>query len=411
MLTPQGLPDGDAYVAGTRIKTALGRTGTLTGAVDLHRFPYVQFDSGALYAVRPEAIEGTITRFGAVHRFGDTREAYDASQCNDDIQDGDVLWVPEQGIAAVLYQAWPVAVNEPADVQYGEFHGFAGGPGALAAKDGGRYAESVQRARNLIAASPAEVTGGDDGYADFIVDQADVVRAGPDHPSAAPGTEILPARGHPDEQVPDPGDGDAAAAGEAGEAAAASAQAGAPLPGDHAAPAAPASGPADVPAVTAAIRDINDRLGYPGSLREPCPGHMTRDYRPVDGITVTGDPYAGDRTQRLHIAGVGVGIVQTPDFTGSAATCLLPHQPGGDLRLFGCASPGSALNGLQLHVLTEHGSPGKPPPPTALSLREFPAARPLAGYNPGASQLRRAARSPGTRAQPAPRPPGPGRSA
>jgi len=151
-----------------------------------------------------------------------------------------VLWVPEQGIAAVLYQAWPVAVNEPADVQYGEFHGFAGGPGALAAKDGGRYAESVQRARNLIAASPAGDTGGDDGYADFIVDEAGVAGAGPDRPFAAPGTEIPPGRDYPDEQAPDRGDGRTAAAAEAGEAAAASAQADARPPGDHAAQAAPA---------------------------------------------------------------------------------------------------------------------------------------------------------------------------
>ncbi len=41
MPTPQGSPEDDTYVAGTRIETVQGRTGTLTGAVDLHRFPYV----------------------------------------------------------------------------------------------------------------------------------------------------------------------------------------------------------------------------------------------------------------------------------------------------------------------------------------------------------------------------------
>ncbi len=119
--------------------------------------------------------------------------------------------------------------------------------------------------------------------------------------------------------------------------------------------------PADMPAVTAAILEINDRLGFPRSRANPCPGHMVRDYMPVDGIVVTGDPYSGDRTQRLQILGLEVGVVRSPPVVGSSAICLLPHQLGGDLRLFGCASPGAALNGLQHHVLTEHQGPGRLP--------------------------------------------------
>lgn len=343
MLTFPDGPDDDRYVAGTRIETVQGRTGTLAGTVDLDRNPYVQFDSGPFYAIRPEAIKGTIARFGGVHRLDGTREAYDASQYRDEIKDGDVLWVPSEGIAAVLCEAWPVAVNEPHDVQHGEFHGYRGGPDALAAREDGRYAVSVQRATDLIAASPAGHTSDREGYADVISSEA----------GAAP--------------------------------AAAAANAGMPA------------------AVTEAIREINDRLGYPRQRPAPCPGHMVHDYRPVDGITVTGDPYTGDRTQRLHIAGVEVGTVHTPPVTGSTAICRLPHQPGRDLRLFGCATPGSALNGLQAHVLTEHrGSPAKPSLPAA-SPREFPAS-PMPGNTSGAVPRRRAAR-----AQPAPRQPPPGR--
>jgi hypothetical protein len=39
--------------------------------------------------------------------FPDSRTAYDASQTNDDIRDGDVLLVPSEGNVAILVQAWP----------------------------------------------------------------------------------------------------------------------------------------------------------------------------------------------------------------------------------------------------------------------------------------------------------------
>ena len=308
-----------AYLAGQGITTVGGQAGTLTGYRDLHGNPYVQFDSGPLYAVRRDGIKGPLA-----HVFGSTREAYDHSQASDAIRDGDVLFVPTEGIAAVLYGAWPVAVNEPHDVQHGEFHGYVGGADALAAADGGRYAESVQMARDLITR---------------------------------------------------PADRDLA----------------------HAQ--APAE-PADLAAVTAAIGEINERIGYPAMYAQPCPGHMIHNYAPIEGITVTGDPYSGDRTQRLQIAGAEVGYVQTAPVTGSTAICQLPHQPGRDLRLFGCASPGSAVNGLQNHLLTEHPGPGKPTPATAAQ-PEFPAANPLTGRTPGAAAPRRPAAGPAARSRPA----------
>lgn len=141
-----------AYVAGTRIETRQGRAGTLAGAANLDRNPYVQFDDGGFAAIPPAEIGRVIDRPGAVHRFDSTGEAYDAAQRLDELQD-DVLWVPSEGVAGVLVQTWPVAVNEPDDRRYGEFEGYVGGPDALAAAAGGRYAVGVERARKLLARS------------------------------------------------------------------------------------------------------------------------------------------------------------------------------------------------------------------------------------------------------------------
>lgn len=41
------------------------------------------------------------------HTFPDSGTAYNASQTDDNIRDGDVLLVPSEGNAAVLVQAWP----------------------------------------------------------------------------------------------------------------------------------------------------------------------------------------------------------------------------------------------------------------------------------------------------------------
>lgn len=163
--------------------------------------------------------------------------------------------------------------------------------------------------------------------------------------------------------------------------------------------------PAGLAAVVEAIGQINARLGYPAKFEVPCPGHMTRDYRPVDGVTVTGDAYAGDRTQHLLIEGTEVGVVRSPDFTGSTATCLLPHELGSDLRLFGCPSPGAALNGLQQHVLTQHADRGKPPLASGRR-REFPAPVLLPSVSPGGAAAARPGAGPGSRpaaARPRPR--------
>lgn len=50
--------------------------------------------------------------------FTSTGEAYDVSQCDDRIQDGDILAVPSEGVVGVLIKAWPVAATPEA----GKFH-------------------------------------------------------------------------------------------------------------------------------------------------------------------------------------------------------------------------------------------------------------------------------------------------
>ncbi|MET7522581.1 hypothetical protein [Streptomyces sp900116325] len=78
----------------------------------------------------------------AVHRFDDTIEAYDATQCRDDIRDGDVLVVESEKVVGFLVEAWPIAITEVS----GEFHGLTAPVGEF--KDG-RYLASAERAIEL----------------------------------------------------------------------------------------------------------------------------------------------------------------------------------------------------------------------------------------------------------------------
>jgi hypothetical protein len=55
-----------------------------------------------------------------VHVFDSSSEAYDVSQCNSAIRDGDVLVVPSERAIAVLVEAWPTAVE--ADMSGDAFH-------------------------------------------------------------------------------------------------------------------------------------------------------------------------------------------------------------------------------------------------------------------------------------------------
>jgi hypothetical protein len=53
-----------------------------------------------------------------LHTFETTGEAYDASQTDDRIRDGDILHVPTEDVVGILLEAWPVAITE----KHGEFH-------------------------------------------------------------------------------------------------------------------------------------------------------------------------------------------------------------------------------------------------------------------------------------------------
>jgi hypothetical protein len=78
----------------------------------------------------------------SVHRFGDTWEAYDATQCRDDIADGDVLVIESEQVVGFLVEAWPVAITEA----HGQFHRLTAPVGEF--RDG-RYAASAERATEL----------------------------------------------------------------------------------------------------------------------------------------------------------------------------------------------------------------------------------------------------------------------
>lgn len=52
------------------------------------------------------------------HTFRTTGEAYDASQCREEIKNGDILVATEEKVVGFLLDAWPVAVT----VAYGNFH-------------------------------------------------------------------------------------------------------------------------------------------------------------------------------------------------------------------------------------------------------------------------------------------------
>ncbi|MEU9576281.1 hypothetical protein [Streptomyces chilikensis] len=63
----------------------------------------------------------TPTATPTVHTFDDTREAYDAVQCDGDIRDGDVLVIPSERVVAIVYlRIYPVALT----VEHGELHQF-----------------------------------------------------------------------------------------------------------------------------------------------------------------------------------------------------------------------------------------------------------------------------------------------
>jgi len=75
-----------------------------------------------------------------VYEFYSTGNAYDASQCRDDIEDGDILLVPNEGAVAILVRAWPVAVSPNTSGEH--FHTLEDGTEWETFEDG-KYLPSV----------------------------------------------------------------------------------------------------------------------------------------------------------------------------------------------------------------------------------------------------------------------------
>ncbi len=86
-----------------------------------------------------------------VHTFATDSEAYDASQTDDAIADGDVLLIADTGQAAVLVEAWPTIVAG----NIGCFHGIADADSWERFR-GGRYAVSAERARLALLRHAAD---------------------------------------------------------------------------------------------------------------------------------------------------------------------------------------------------------------------------------------------------------------
>ncbi|MEU0627727.1 hypothetical protein [Streptomyces sp. NPDC005989] len=100
----------------------------------------------------------------AVHRFDDTTAAYNASQCYDEIKDGDVLVVASERAIAVLMGAYPVALT----ILNGQFHD--GLEESARTIREGRYAASVDVAEEIaaglgLALDPTHAARPDDGPA------------------------------------------------------------------------------------------------------------------------------------------------------------------------------------------------------------------------------------------------------
>jgi hypothetical protein len=87
----------------------------------------------------------------SIHHFGSTGEAYDACQCDDDINFGDTLVIESEKVVGLAW-VWPVAITE----EKGELHGL--NPGAsvetMTNSDKSRVFsdEAIKAARETLAA-------------------------------------------------------------------------------------------------------------------------------------------------------------------------------------------------------------------------------------------------------------------
>jgi hypothetical protein len=81
---------------------------------------YNDFDKNTWHEDNFGGLQTTHVMGHPVHTFPSTRQAYNESQTNDSIKDGDVLSVPSENVHGYLHQAWPIATHHDGDP--GEFH-------------------------------------------------------------------------------------------------------------------------------------------------------------------------------------------------------------------------------------------------------------------------------------------------
>jgi len=98
------------------------------------------------------------TREPRIHRFDSTGEAYDASQTDDSIRDGDILLVEAEHAVAILTEAWPTATAEEFAGEH--FHVLAADAdwSSLQLTSGERrdYSASLAKAMQATAELPAD---------------------------------------------------------------------------------------------------------------------------------------------------------------------------------------------------------------------------------------------------------------
>lgn len=92
-----------------------------------------------------------------IHQYESTSAAYDASQMDSDIKDGDVLVVASEGVIGFLMGAWPVAVAYAED-DPGCFHTMRDPEQTLF--EGRDYSASIEACRRT-AEEDADITDND----------------------------------------------------------------------------------------------------------------------------------------------------------------------------------------------------------------------------------------------------------
>lgn len=92
----------------------------------------------------PEPLTWEQEREVVAHFFDSSEEAYDASQTDDEIFDGDLLIIPSEGIIGLLMRAWPTALT----IEYGCF-GVATLPWSQ--MEEGRYLQVAGAGQRIIS--------------------------------------------------------------------------------------------------------------------------------------------------------------------------------------------------------------------------------------------------------------------